>query len=223
MIRRMAFSGLLDTGPVCGPVWAIRDGFVNLYVLKAADGLVCFDAGWRSSAVARGFEGLGFDPGDVAVVFLTHLHWDHSRSASLFRNAKVLVGNREIPAHVPRRLWPAYESAGRHEELIVEAAGISVRVVGTPGHTSDSLSYLANDRFLFTGDTIRLQAGEVCPFPFWLNKDNRALAESIRRLAALEGTELILTAHTGYSAVPARAFRRWCGSATEEIAPKVRA
>ena len=62
MIRHLFFPGLLDTGPVFGPVQAVRDGFMNLYVLKATGGLVCFDAGWRSATIARGFEALGWNP-----------------------------------------------------------------------------------------------------------------------------------------------------------------
>ena len=100
MIRRLFFPGLLDTGPVFGPVQAIRDGFMNLYVLKAEGGLICFDAGWRSATVSSGFEALGLNLRDVVAVFLTHLHWDHARSVGLFRNAEVFVGKHELPARL---------------------------------------------------------------------------------------------------------------------------
>jgi hydroxyacylglutathione hydrolase len=218
MIRRLFFPGLLDTGPVCGPVRTIRDGFMNLYVLKAADGLVCFDAGWRTAMVARGFEALGLNPQDVVAVFLTHLHWDHARSAGLFRNAEVFVGEHEVPAQAPKWLNPVRGLTGVTEGQMLQAAGISVRVVETPGHTSGSVSYLAGDRFLFSGDAIRLRRGEVFPFPFWFNQDSRALARSVRKLAGLDGIEYLLTAHTGFTADPAHAFRRW----REPVADRLR-
>jgi glyoxylase-like metal-dependent hydrolase (beta-lactamase superfamily II) len=217
MIRRLFFPGLLDIGPVCGPVRAIRDGFMNLYVLKAADGLVCFDAGWRTAMVARGFEALGLNPQDVVAVFLTHLHWDHARSAGLFRNAEVFVGEHEVPAHAPKWLKPVRGLTGVTEGQMLKAAGISVRVVETPGHTSGSVSYLAGDRFLFSGDAIRLRRGEVFPFPFWFNQDGRALAWSVRKLAGLEGIECLLTAHTGFTADPGHAFRRWREPAADRL------
>lgn len=220
MIRRLFFPGLLDTGPACGPVRAIRDGFMNLYVLKAADGLVCFDAGWRPAMVARGFEALGLNPQDVVAVFLTHLHWDHARSVGLFRNAEVFVGKHEVPAQAPKWLKPVRGLTGVTEGQMQKAAGISVQVVETPGHTSGSVSYLAGDRFLFCGDVIRLRQGEVFPFPFWFNRDSRALAQSVRKLAGLNGIECLLTAHTGFTADPAHAFRRWRELAADRLQPE---
>jgi len=209
MIRRLFFSGLLDTGPVCGSVQAVRDGFMNLYVLKAAGGLVCFDTGWRSATVSSGFEALGLNLRDVVAVFLTHLHWDHARSAGLFRNAEVFVGKHEIPGQAPKWLKTVRGLTGVAEGQMLSAAGISVRVLETPGHTPGSVSYLAGDRFLFSGDVIRLRQGEAFPFPFWFNRDSRALAQSVRKLAGLNGIECLLTAHNGFTADVAHAFRRW--------------
>jgi glyoxylase-like metal-dependent hydrolase (beta-lactamase superfamily II) len=218
MIRRLFFPGLLDTGPVGGPVWAIRDGFMNLYVVEAEDGLVCFDAGWRTAMVARGFEALGLNFQDVVAVFLTHLHWDHARSVRLFRNAEVFVGEHEVPAHTPKWLKPVRGLTGVTEGQILKVAGISVRVVETPGHTSGSVSYLAGDRLLFSGDAIRLRHGEVLPFLFCFNHDSQALVRSIQKLAQLERIEGLLTAHTGCTSDITNAFQRWrepAGDATQ--------
>jgi glyoxylase-like metal-dependent hydrolase (beta-lactamase superfamily II) len=220
MIRRLFFPGLLDTGLVFGPVQAVRDGFMNLYVLKAAGGLVCFDAGWRSATVSSGFEALGLNLRDVAAVFLTHLHWDHARSAGLFRNAEVFVGKHEIPAQVPKWLKPVKGLTGVTEGQMLTVAGISVRVLETPGHTSGSVSYLADERFLFSGDVIRLRHGEAFPFPFWFNRDSRALARSVRKLAGLNGIECLLTAHNGFTADVAHAFRRWREPTADRLRPE---
>jgi len=209
MIRHLFFPGLLDTGPVFGPIQAVRDGFMNLYVLKVAGGLVCFDAGWRPAMVARGFGALGLNPRDVVAVFLTHLHWDHARSTELFRNAEVFVGKHEIPAKVPKWLKSVKRLTGVTEGQRLTAAGISVRVLETPGHTSGSVSYLAGERFLFSGDVIRLRQDEAFPFPFWFNRDSRALAQSVRKLAGLNGIECLLTGHNGFTADVTHAFRRW--------------
>jgi glyoxylase-like metal-dependent hydrolase (beta-lactamase superfamily II) len=217
MIRRLIFPGLLDTGPVFGPVQAVRDGFMNLYVLKAAGGLVCFDAGWRPAMVARGFGALELNPRDVVAVFLTHLHWDHARSTGLFRNAEVFIGKHEIPAQAPKWLKPVRRLTGVTEGQILTVAGISVRVLETPGHTPGSASYLAGERFLFSGDVIRLRQGEAFPFPFWFNRDSRALAQSVRKLAGLIGIGCLLTAHTGFTADPAQAFHRWREPAVDRL------
>ena len=217
MIRHLFFPGLLDTGPVFGPVQTIRDGFMNLYVLKTAGGLVCFDAGWRPAMAARGFGALGLNPRDVVAVFLTHLHWDHARSTGLFRNAEVFVGKHEIPAKVPKWLKPVKRLTGVTEGQRLTAAGISIRVLETPGHTSGSVSYLAGERFLFSGDVIRLRQDEAFPFPFWFNRDNRALAQSVRKLAGLNGIECLLTGHNGFTADVTHAFRRWREPAVDRL------
>ena len=217
MIRRLFFPGLLDTGPVFGPIQAVRDGFMNLYVLKAAGGLICFDAGWRPAMVARGFGALGLNPRDVVAVFLTHLHWDHARSTGLFRNAEVFVGKHEIPEKVPKWLKPVKRLTGVTEGQRLTAAGMSIRVLETPGHTSGSVSYLAGERFLFSGDIIRLRQDEAFPFPFWFNRDNRALAQSVRKLAGLNGIECLLTGHNGFTADVTHAFRRWRESAVDRL------
>jgi glyoxylase-like metal-dependent hydrolase (beta-lactamase superfamily II) len=209
MIRRLLFPGLLDTGPVCGPVMTVRDGFMNLYVLKTATELICFDAGWRKAVVASGFEALGLNPEDVTAVFLTHLHLDHARSVSLFRNAVVFVGKNEIPVHIPKWLKPVRKLTGLADEQMLTVAGISIRILETPGHTSGSVSYLAGERFLFSGDAIRLRQGEAATFPFCFNEDGRAMARSIHKLAGLDGIECLLTAHNGVTADVAHAFRRW--------------
>ena len=87
MIRKWLFPGLLDTGPVAERLAVVRDGMVNFYVVEAPDGLVCVDAGWRASAVARGFAKLGLAESDVVAVFLTHMHWDHARGCRAFPRA----------------------------------------------------------------------------------------------------------------------------------------
>jgi glyoxylase-like metal-dependent hydrolase (beta-lactamase superfamily II) len=217
MIRSFLFPGLLDTGPVCGPILTIRDGFMNLYVLKAAGGLVCFDAGWRPAMAARGFGALGLNPRDVVAVFLTHLHWDHARSTSFFHNAEVFVGKHEIPAKVPKWLKPVKRLTSVTEGQRLTAAGISVRVLETPGHTPGSVSYLAGERFLFSGDVIRLRQGEAFPFPFWFNRDSRALAQSVRKLAGLNGIECLMTAHNGFTTDVAHAFRHWREPAVDRL------
>jgi hypothetical protein len=64
MIRRMFFPGLLETGPVCDGLLAIRDGIVNTYIVQSLEGLVCFDAGFRRACVAQAFTTLGLAPRD---------------------------------------------------------------------------------------------------------------------------------------------------------------
>jgi len=203
-LRHLFFPGLIDTGQVTGPLFTIRDLFMNFYVMQAPAGLVCFDAGWSPTGVGRGFQALGLDRRDVVAIFLTHSHWDHSRAVGLYPNAKVYVARDASPHRNSQRPWM---KVGDGE--IVVAAGITVSVIGTPGHSPDSVSYLVENRFLFVGDTLRLRKGEALPFHRVFNHDNQANIESVQRLASLKGIEYLLTSHSGVSRDRMGAFRRW--------------
>jgi glyoxylase-like metal-dependent hydrolase (beta-lactamase superfamily II) len=210
MLWRHFLPELLDTGAVCQEVLAVRDGLVNFYVVRGPSGLLCIDTGWRATQVVRAFTALGLNVGDVAAVFLTHLHWDHARCHALYRNARVYVGAQEVPgAFVVSHGRIVQPWVRVRDGEMVSAAGLRVRVMGTPGHTAGSVSYVVDDRLLFTGDALRLLRGEVVPFWPRLIGDRKGMAGSIQRLARLENVERLLTAHTGATTDVAVAFRRW--------------
>ena len=86
--------------------------------------------------------------GEVAAVLLTHGHLDHSEAARSFAE-RMGCGVRALdPAH---RLG----SEGLGDGDVVEVDGLEVHVVGTPGHTSDSLSFVVPaEGAVLTGDTV---------------------------------------------------------------------
>jgi len=208
-IWKRILPGLRDTGAVCDGLMAVRDGAMNFYVVSAPGGLVCVDAGWRAERVAREFERLGLDAGDVVAVFLTHLHWDHARCLGLYPKASVFVGAREGSSLFATRRRPVRPWTTLRDGEAVTAAGRRVRVVDTPGHTPGSVSYVIEERFLFTGDTLRLRRGRAVPFMPWFSRDRKALARSMRRLAGIGGMEWLLTSHTGATRDVDAAFRPW--------------
>jgi glyoxylase-like metal-dependent hydrolase (beta-lactamase superfamily II) len=212
MIRRLFFPGLLDTGPVLESVLAVRDGFMNFYVIKAPAGLVCVDAGWRPARNRRSLESLGLDPRDVVAVCLTHLHWDHARGTSLFPKAQVFVGEQVISDRALRRLECSCPVKRVREGELFTVSGLDVQVVETTGHLAGSVAYVFDRRFLFTGDALRLRRGEVLPFWRCFNRDQRTHVRSIQKLAGLEGLESfdgLFTGHSGACRDVARAFRLW--------------
>jgi glyoxylase-like metal-dependent hydrolase (beta-lactamase superfamily II) len=84
--------------------------------------------------------------GPVAVILLTHGHYDHSEGAARLA---------ELTGAPVRALDPRHRlgDEGLTDGDVVAAAGHEVRVAHTPGHSSDSLSYVLPDAVL-TGDTI---------------------------------------------------------------------
>jgi len=205
MIRKLFLPGLFSTGAVDDGVMAIRDGIVNFFVVKGPAGLICFDAGWRPARTARAFEALGLAVAQVVGVFLTHSHWDHSGGISLFSHAEVFAGANAAIRKGARRSWTKMKD-GQSANI----AGLNVRTIETPGHTPDSVSYAVDDRFLFTGDALRLCGGKVMPFPAIFNKDGQALKNSIGKLAQTGGEfDRLLTAHSGGAKDLDHAFSAW--------------
>ncbi len=114
--------------------------------------------------------------GPVAVVLLTHGHADHSEGARAFAD-RAGCGVRALdPTFV-------YGGEGLHDGDVVEVDGLEVRVVATPGHTSDSLSFvLPAERSVLTGDTVLGRGTSVVAHP---DGSLGAYLASLRRLRDL--------------------------------------
>jgi glyoxylase-like metal-dependent hydrolase (beta-lactamase superfamily II) len=112
----------------------------------------------------------------VGVVLLTHHHIDHSESAKEFA-ARQGCGVRALD--------PAYRLGGEGlgDGDVVEVDGLEIRVVGTPGHSADSLSFLLPaEQAVLTGDTVLGRGTTVVAHP---DGELGAYLESLDRLHAL--------------------------------------
>jgi len=127
--------------------------------------------------------------GPVALVLLTHRHHDHAGGARRFA---ALTG---APV---RALDPSLVlgSEALADGDVVAEAGVELRVVATPGHTSDSLSFLLTgpdaDPVVLTGDTILGRGTTVIAHP------DGALGpylDSLHRLADLAPGTAVLPGH----------------------------
>jgi glyoxylase-like metal-dependent hydrolase (beta-lactamase superfamily II) len=109
--------------------------------------------------------------GPVAEILLTHGHPDHADGAAALR---------ERTGAPVRALDPAHRLGGEGlgEGDVVAGAGVEVRVLATPGHTSDSLCFAVGDAVL-TGDTVLGRGTSVVAHP-----DGRLAdyLDSLRRL-----------------------------------------
>ncbi|MET9434039.1 MBL fold metallo-hydrolase [Streptomyces sp. NPDC006551] len=125
----------------------------------------------------------------VALTLLTHGHPDHAEGASRFAE---LTGTHVRALDPALRLGDEGLGAGD----VVTAGGLELRVVPTPGHTSDSLSFhLPADRAVLTGDTILGRGTTIVAHP-----DGRLgdYLDSLRRLRSLtvdDGVRTVLPGH----------------------------
>ena len=124
----------------------------------------------------------------VASILLTHGHLDHSAGAARLAE---LSGASVQAADPARRLG----AEGFADGDVVTAAGCELRVVATPGHSSDSVSLLLPaDGALFTGDTVLGRGTTVIAADGNLGDYLRTLGQ-LRDLAEARGVGLLLPGH----------------------------
>jgi glyoxylase-like metal-dependent hydrolase (beta-lactamase superfamily II) len=136
----------------------------------------------------------------------THAHADHLSAAPWLQaevGGKIAIGQgiREVQKAFRDilNLEPAFAVDGRQFDRLladgetVPIGALTVQALATPGHTSDSLSYLVGDA-VFVGDSIFMpDSGTArCDFP---GGDAGLLYASIRRLYALPGETRVFVCH----------------------------
>lgn len=125
----------------------------------------------------------------IAVVLITHGHFDHSQTAAeLHDRAGAVV----------RAVDPQFCHGGDAltDGAVFDAAGLRVSVLATPGHTSDSVSFVlcsaeGEATAVLTGDTILGKGTTVVAHP---DGSLRDYLDSLRRLGDL-GDLIVLPGH----------------------------
>lgn len=142
------------------------------------------------------------EAGPVELILITHRHADHTAGSPRLR---------ELTGAPVRAVDPAHCHGGtplRDGERI-EAAGVRVDVLATPGHTADSVSFVVTgpgeEPVVLTGDTVLGRGTTVIAEP------DGSLADYLASLDVLEGVG------AGRRAVPAH------GPALDDLGATVRA
>ncbi|MFC7490091.1 MULTISPECIES: MBL fold metallo-hydrolase [unclassified Knoellia] len=124
----------------------------------------------------------------VTLTVLTHGHHDHAEAAPRFAE---LTGA------------PTRAVGSGHDDLadgdVITADALEIRVVATPGHTSDSVSFaLEADHALLTGDTVLGRGTTVVAHP---DGELTAYLRSLERIADLTGNGEVTSILPGHGPV----------------------
>jgi hydroxyacylglutathione hydrolase len=208
----------VETGQVAEYVYAVRVRDVNMFIYADGEHAVAIDAAYAKDKLRKEAKRLPIALKSVTHLFLTHADVDHAGGVDAFPNAQIYLSRDEEQMidgttarflglyHCPR-LDRAYSLLSDGD--VVTVGSIRVQAVATPGHTPGAMSFLVNDRVLFSGDTLALRNGWVYTFYRLFNKDTATQRESITKLASLKGIDLLCTAHTGCTSDYARATQYW--------------
>jgi glyoxylase-like metal-dependent hydrolase (beta-lactamase superfamily II) len=170
---------LLQRNP--GPM--TLDG-TNTWLLRAAGSheVIVVDPGQGGDAHLEAL--LAVAP-DIALVLVTHHHVDHGELAAALHEARGVPVRAADPTLC---LGAGPLSDGE----TITAAGVTVGVLATPGHTSDSVSFVVDGgAAVLTGDTVLGRGTTVVVHPDGVLSD---YLDSLRRLQGL-GDARVLPGH----------------------------
>ena len=198
--------------------------FVNTYLLRGNQSILV-DTGFPTdeTAIRAGLAANNVQPQDLALIFVTHGHYDHFGSAGILKSAsnvpvsihpseadRLRTGDSpsvEALTTTGRIMRPLITSerspAPVTPDILLNDSdrlddfGVPARVIHTPGHTGGSLSLLV-DGFAIIGD---LMAGSLLypnqpDYPFFIEDptDQPRILTSLQRLLD-EGAQVFFPGH----------------------------
>lgn len=148
-------------------------GWSSIVLIRAHCRLALVDTGGFSmrTMLIKRLADRGLKPQDITDLLLTHSHHDHSVNWTLFQNARIVIGARElewsltvpwgigpVPELYMRELdtWPSVHKAAAGEEVF---PGITAHLA--PGHTPGCLVFVlraAERDVIFAGDAAKNRA-----------------------------------------------------------------
>ena len=131
---------------------------------------------------------------NLTAIALTHCHFDHVgavKELAAQTDCRVYLNQKDLALPPMLTNGPLYYTDTYKDGDTVPLAGIPFRVLETPGHTPGSVC-LMTGAHLFSGDTLFAGSCGRTDLP---GGDSRAMRDSLRKLAALEGNYNVYPGH----------------------------
>ncbi len=215
------------TGKITDNLFTICDrGDTNIYLYTDGINTICIDVGYiNNNYLKNDFQKIGIDPTSISHIFLTHTDMDHAGALDIdsisdwLNNCIKIYMSKEEENLIKKRqrrrflFYTPIEISKEYDFLndgeILYVGNIKIKAIHTPGHTLGHMSYLVDDKFLFTGDLLLLKNGEVKPFYYIWNMNHKLVEESIRKIAKLQNVKVLCTAHSKCSFDFKKAIQKW--------------
>lgn len=171
----------------------LGDYETNCYILWNDDCAECvvIDPGYTPELILDAVNRLGLS---IKAILLTHGHFDHVGGVKKLRASTGCA----VWMHRADLQLPTFLTAGKLEPTdfydegdTITIAGLSFRVLSTPGHTPGSVCLMAGNS-IFSGDT--LFAGSCGRIDF-SGGSGQQMRRSLARLAALKGNYRVYPGH----------------------------
>jgi len=182
---------------VPGLHWVERIWDTKVYLLFEGDRLIIVDAATpgRAGAVWRHLDSLGYPPGAVDEIWITHGDVDHMGSVAALKGGSgaQVVAHRADVSLVDGSANRAVRSVFRYQPTLVDRPvedGDDLggwQVVHTPGHTPGSVSFYHPERkVILVGDALNHRRHRLGAPPPMFTPDMAQAHASIDRIAALD-------------------------------------
>ena len=166
----------------------------NCYIVYEDESPDCIviDPGYEPDTVLLAIKGI---KKNLAAILLTHGHFDHVGAVKDLvaeTDCQVYIHEKDLSLPATFTAGPLYYTHTYGEGDTLEIAGMSVRVLHTPGHTPGCVCLIIEDN-LFSGDTLFRDSCGRTDLP---GGNGAELFKSLRRLAALPGDYRVLPGHS---------------------------
>ena len=165
----------------------------NCYIVYADESPDCIviDPGYEPDMVLLAIRRI---QKNLAAILLTHGHFDHVGAVKILAadtDCRVYIHENDLSLPGTLTAGPLYYTNTYGEGDILDIAGVTLRVLHTPGHTPGCVCLQAEDN-LFTGDTLFRESCGRTDLP---GGNGAEIFKSLRRLAALPGDYRVLPGH----------------------------
>ena len=198
---------VIETQEVVSNIYSVKDGFVNMFLIKDSDNYIAIDAGADVKTIRKELITLKIDTAKIEAVLLTHGDGDHTAALPIFKNATIYLARDEeqmINGKTAKMMFFHNKLSRKDYTLLEDGQNLKIGktqifCILTPGHTPGSMSYLIDNKYLFVGDAFGLKDGKIDKANSFFSKDLKMAVKSFDKIKNLPNVEYIFTAHNGFS------------------------